>query len=180
MSAVNCGFVHLHKVVPGPTPCADTVHRPAEATSSRGVAAVGLGHRPPGTRLTQWPTACGKALMASRAVAAHAANGNDKQRTAKPALADSAQGKTTNSVPSACNNRCRRQSRRDLGVGPAPLCQAWVSRSYQMQGACTIATVAWFSFCSFRPPLGRAKSSSDSGCLPGASCPSRAASRQKR
>ena len=62
--------------------------------------------------------------MASRAVAARAANGNDKQRTAKPALADSAQAKTTNSVLGACNNRCRRQSRRDLGVGPAPLCQA--------------------------------------------------------
>ena len=33
--------------------------------------------------------------------------------------------------------------------------------------------------CSFRAPLGRAKSSSDSGRLPGASCPSHAASRQK-
>ena len=39
---------------------------------------------------------------------------------------------------------------------------------------------AWFSFCSFRVPLGRAKSSSDSGRLPGASYPSHAASRQKK
>ena len=39
---------------------------------------------------------------------------------------------------------------------------------------------AWFNFCSFRVPLGRAKASSDSGRLPGASCPFRAAPRQKK
>ena len=39
---------------------------------------------------------------------------------------------------------------------------------------------AWFRFCSFRVPLGRAKSSSDSGRLPGASYSSHAASRQKK
>ena len=80
--------------------------------------------------------------MASRAVAACAASGSDKQRAAKPALAVSAQAKTTNSVLGACSNRCRRQSRRDSGVGPAPLRQAWVLGSYQMRGACTTATVA--------------------------------------
>jgi hypothetical protein len=62
--------------------------------------------------------------MTSRAVAARATNGSDKQRTAKPALADSAQGKAMNSVLAACNKRHRWQSRRDPGIGQAPLCQA--------------------------------------------------------
>ena len=62
--------------------------------------------------------------MASRAVGECAASGSGKQRAAKPTLADSAHGKTTNSVFDACSNRCRLQSRCDSGVRPAPLRQA--------------------------------------------------------
>ena len=116
-------------------PRAPTSFTGHQKLTSWGPQSVGVADRQLGTCFTYWPTACCKALIASRsrAVAACAASGSDMQRAAKPALADSAHGKTTNSAFDACSNRCRFQSRCDSGVRPAPLRQARVWGSCQSQ-----------------------------------------------